>query len=98
LAAVDALGKLNDIAASPALLGALRDPNSHVKWAAINALARLADPSTVSDLIDCLNDTDGPYWEAQRVCDVAAEALERIGTPQAKEAVTQWRFNQANPK
>jgi hypothetical protein len=43
-----------------------------------------------------LNDTDQPYAEpynVKRICDLAAEALEHIGTPEARAAIRIWRVS-----
>ena len=73
----------------------LRDSDNQLRWAAAEALGRIGDEEAVSLLIEQLSDDTGPQWEEKRVCDVVADALESIGTPKAKEAVEQWRKNQA---
>jgi hypothetical protein len=42
-------------------------------------------------LTEHLSDYGGAEWDEQRVGDVAAAALEAIGTPEAMLAVRQWR-------
>jgi HEAT repeat protein len=55
-------------------------------------------PGIVPILRDLLSDTsetvDDIFDTPTRICDVAAEALENIGTPEALEAVRQWREGQ----
>ncbi len=94
LAVVEAVGKLEDDATVPTLVQALEDKDDHVRWAAVIALGRGASVAAVPALSQCLHDTDGPYWEDKRICDVAAEALEHIGTPEARAALAQWRSQQ----
>ncbi|MBL8145938.1 MAG: hypothetical protein JNL34_06095, partial [Anaerolineae bacterium] len=59
--------------------------------AAAESLGRLGDEAAVPKLIEHLNDFGGADWDQQRVCDVAAAALEAIGTQEAAAAVVQWR-------
>ncbi len=94
LAALRAIGKLGYENAVPTLINALDDSSSHIRWMAATALENIASEAAVPALIASLEDYDGPYWEDSKVCDVAARALERIGTPQALDAVAQWRRSQ----
>lgn len=79
-AAIDALEALGESAAAagPALVKALGDPDSFVRWAAARALGRLAgmvDPGTaLPPLIRLLEDADGDVRRS------AAKALEHFGT------------------
>jgi HEAT repeat protein len=84
----NALGKLGE-PGFQALLTALRDTNAGVRSDAAEALGELGDARAVEPLVVLLEDTEDAYWE--RVCDVATEALERIGTPEALAAVAAWR-------
>jgi hypothetical protein len=60
-------------AALPALLAALRDSKTHVRWQAAKALSELHDPQTAPDLINAMEDKDfGVRW-------LAAEALIAMG-------------------
>jgi HEAT repeat protein len=94
IAAIVALSKINDSSAGDPLVKMLRDPDSMVRCFAAGALGQIAYPGAVPNLIMLLHDTDGPYWEEKRVCDVAADALHTIGTPEAARAVTEWRSTQ----
>jgi hypothetical protein len=98
-AAAQALGQLQDTAAVPALISALSDVASEVRGAAAEALGQLQAEEAVPALIDLLADTKRSTQKyrvgARRVYDVAAEALERIGTPEALTALARWRHNQA---
>lgn len=82
---VEALGSLKDEAASPALVKTLSDPEIYVRRAAAIALGEIRDPNTVADLALALNDPDDDVRRA------AAKSLEQFGTPEASEAVKQWR-------
>lgn len=96
LAAVEALTQLDPNAALPDLIRALRDdPSSHVRWAAAIGISAAPEGSPVTELAKSLNDTSGPYWEQKRICDVVAEILNRIGTPEAIKALAKWKQTQA---
>jgi HEAT repeat protein len=90
-AAVVALGQLGDPSVIPDVISALQSDDSVVRWAALETLGKFDDPGTVSTLAEYLSDTSRPDWEDRRLCDVAAEALERIGTDEALDALNQWR-------
>jgi HEAT repeat protein len=78
--------------AVPGLLNALRDADGNVRRAAAWLLGKSGDPRGVPGLIELLPDTGGGMFGiGERVCDIAAEALERIGTPEALKAVERWR-------
>ncbi len=94
IAAIYALGKINDMSAADPLVKMLLDTDSMVRCFAADALGHMAYPGAVPNLIMLLRDTDGPYWEEKRVCDVAADALHTIGTPEAARAVSEWRGTQ----
>ena len=69
----------------------LDDDDFDVRWVTIETLGKIGDPRAIPCLIDKLQDTRKPALEDQRMCDFAAEALEKIGTPEALAAVNQWR-------
>lgn len=80
------------------LIDAMRSPESSVRAAAIYALGQFNDPTLVSLLVDRLTDEDvippvefTELLPDRRVCDVAAEALEQIGSPEAIEALRTWQ-------
>jgi len=78
--------------AVPELLSALSDPDGNVRRGTAWALGQIGDRRAVPFLIELLGDTaGGMFGIGERICDVAAEALERIGTPEALEAIRQWR-------
>ncbi|MBL8147873.1 MAG: HEAT repeat domain-containing protein, partial [Anaerolineae bacterium] len=90
-AAAEALGELRLPVRTEQLIGALDDEDAFVRMAAAESLGRLGDEAAVPKLIEHLNDFGGADWDQQRVCDVAAAALEAIGTQEAAAAVVQWR-------
>ena len=96
LAAVEALGRLRGPGAAQPLALALHDTDNNVRWAAARVLRESADATMVAELIACLDDTSGPYWERQRICDLAALALEHVGSPEALAAVHRWRAARAS--
>ncbi len=95
LAAVEALGKIKHPGTLAPLVAALHDPDKNVRWIAIWSLSQVKDETTIDSLIESLKDTDVPFQQTKRICDLAAETLERIGTTKAKSAVTRWRSHQA---
>ena len=89
-----ALGRTGDPAALPPLIQAAADPNAWVRINAARALADLPlDPAgqqqAVTALTPLLHDTREAI-AGQRVCDVAADVLRTIGTPDARHAVAAW--------
>lgn len=94
-AAVAALRRLGSTAIE-ALTLALFDPDMMLRDGAVRALAALRDPATVPALIEALQDTSevnrvfvfGPV--DKRICDYAANALEKIATHEALTAVREW--------
>jgi HEAT repeat protein len=57
----------------PALRGALKSPNVHIRWEAVRALGEIRDPKTAAALVDMLRDEDtGVRWGAM-------ESLSRMG-------------------
>ncbi len=82
--------------AVPPLLSALDDPDGNVRRGAVWTLGQIGDPRAVPFLISMLEDTAGDMFGiGERVCDAAAEALERIGTPEALAAVRAWHSRRA---
>ncbi|MFC1960546.1 HEAT repeat domain-containing protein [Chloroflexota bacterium] len=77
--------------AVPYLLRALESVNINMRGAAIEALGRIGDPDTISALEKYLSDEARPAVSDQRNCDLAAHALEIIGTPDALKRVLRWR-------
>lgn len=83
------------VAAVPGLIEALQDENIGVRIIVALTLGRIANKRAVNALIQRLSDTEKLYPQSiERVCDYAAEALEKIGTPEALVAVRKWREEQ----
>ncbi|MBN2305043.1 MAG: HEAT repeat domain-containing protein [Anaerolineae bacterium] len=89
------------------LLTLVQDEDTRVRHNAVRGLDRLADPRSVPALIRLLEDETvylshalirilyaSRYALNQRICDIAADALARIGTPEALAAVESWRRKQ----
>jgi HEAT repeat protein len=92
----DILGVIGGLEAVPALLKVLEDKrpwDEHVRLCAVEALGKLGAMSAVSALATCLSDTTMPWdlFSSHRICDIAAVSLQKIGTPEALEALAGWR-------
>lgn len=93
--AAETLGKIGDPATVPHLLWALYgDRDEWARASLIRNLGKIGDPSAIPALAEQLNDTS--WWFDQRICDIAAAALEAIGTPEALDVVGKWRREQEN--
>jgi HEAT repeat protein len=83
------------VAAVPGLVSALSDHDGNVRRGAVWTLGQIGDRRAVKYLVEMLDDLSGDmFGVGGRVCDAAAEALLRIGTPEAREAVARWRETQ----
>jgi HEAT repeat protein len=67
----------------------IRDLRCAVVW----ALGQLGDSSAIPDLIEVMKTDPDP-----RVCDVAVEALQQLGTPPAIVAIQQWHQQDTKSK
>jgi hypothetical protein len=76
--------------AVPELLRALEYAEPTIRHAAARALGLIRPERAVPGLVRLLADRQEGMYFATQVCDEAAAALERIGTPDALEAVTRW--------
>lgn len=92
--AVEALGSIHHPDVLPALYDALQDPFVEVRSAAVEVLGATHNPDVAPYLIDALHDVEVSHHGRKRICDLAAEALQALGTPAAIEAVEQWRADQ----
>lgn len=100
-AAAVVLGRIGDAAAVDDLLDMLRDKNTNVRGEVIRALEQIGDSRAVPHLIGQLLNTETPtvgysVGTGSRICDLAAEALERIGTPEALAAFEKWYREQGS--
>lgn len=91
LATIWALGEIGVIEAVPDLTERLAHENCNIRWFSANSLGKIRDTSAIPGLIKCLEDNEKPLQADRRVSEVAAEALEKIGTPEAIIAVENWR-------
>jgi HEAT repeat protein len=94
IAAIDALGKIKHPSAGDPLVRMLHDADETTRCFAADALGRIGHIGAVPDLIMLLSDTSAPHWDKKRVCDIAAYALNMIGTPEAARAISEWRRSQ----
>lgn len=86
-----AIGGMGHDAIDP-LLGVLKHKDSEVRALAVTLLGEIADPAAVPGLIRALDDEAQP--RRRPISEIAAEALEKVGTPEALEAVAKWRAAQ----
>lgn len=78
---LQALGKVGDESALPAILNAVGDSNSTIRRFAVSALADLGDTRAVDALIGALNDSDTDIRAA------AVTALGKFGDKRAENAL-----------
>jgi HEAT repeat protein len=90
--AATALGYIGSTDGTATLISLLQDMDTEVRIAAILGLGKVGDGSAVAALIPLLDDTR--FDDAGTlVADIVAEALSRIGTPEAFAAVADWKPN-----
>jgi HEAT repeat protein len=82
---IQALGRLGDSSAVPALIASLDDPDPMVRAAAIAALGTIKDRDAVIPLISCLNDKEISIRIG------AAEVLGKLGDKRAVGPLTKIR-------
>jgi len=88
-----ALGDLGDPAAIPVLIEALHDQDTSVAYIAADSLGAIGSNKAVPALMQIMKDCRSPSHHARLHSDrsgmyaVARYALERIGTPEALEAI-----------
>lgn len=93
-AAVDAL-VMHGAAVITAMRNAIKDDNLNRRAGALEVLCRIPAEAAIPELTAALNDIRRPWLSDRRICDLAAGALERIGTPEAMQAVAKWRSENA---
>ncbi len=76
----------------PGLLEALKENSSWIRWASAEALGEIGDKLATTGLIEALNDAEWPVRQS------AANALEKIATPEAIRAVEKWKKGQKGKK
>lgn len=83
--------------AVPGLLRALNDWDGAIRRGTTWALGEIGDTRAVNGLIERLNDQQGNlFGDGARVCDIAAEALAKIGTEDALKALARWKKDQGD--
>lgn len=75
----------------PGLMKLLSSKNVNVRGMAIETMGEIGDPIVAPTLIKLLDDKESPWLSTERICDIAAEALTKINSSEARRAVTQWR-------
>ncbi|GAC1636614.1 MAG: HEAT repeat domain-containing protein [Herpetosiphon sp.] len=76
--AAEALAQIGDGAASGPLIGALRHPNSNVRWSAVRALAEVGDTRTLWALRRVAHEDRGRTSWGESVAETAQVALDRL--------------------
>ena len=76
--AAEALAQIGDGRASGALIGALRHPNSNVRWSVVRALAEVGDTRTLWALRRVAHEDRGKTSWGESVADTAQFALDRL--------------------
>ena len=84
LTVIEAVTKYGEDAVE-GLVAYMQSPDSSVRYAAALALLDINSIAAESALIDALNDSD------KMVAEIAAEALERLNTPNARAALQSWQ-------
>jgi len=76
--AAEALGRIGDGRATGALIQALRNPNSNVRWSAVRALAQIGDFRALLELRRVANEDPGRTSWGESVAGAAHSALDQI--------------------
>jgi hypothetical protein len=85
------LGTLGDKQAIQYLMPLLFDVDVIVRAWTCWALGQLGGKQAIPGLIVCLSDKRRYSYQSRRICDIAARALEEIGTPEALAALAEAR-------
>lgn len=88
---IEALKSIQSDSVTAILIQATYDESPEVRGAAIDALENQYDDEIIRRLIECLGDNTRVNFNRKLVADMAAEALERSGRPEALKAVQEWR-------
>ncbi|MBZ0275584.1 MAG: HEAT repeat domain-containing protein, partial [Anaerolineae bacterium] len=89
-ASATALGQIGVPDVVSGLIEALQDQNQIVRQAAVDAL-EVVGSAAVPALVEKLPDIHYPWRSEWRICDYAADALKRIATRDALDALDTWR-------
>ncbi len=89
--AADALDRFGG-AAVPTFIDLLDHESEDIRVRVVRSLGRHEAATAVTALVKHLDDTAlASLDEEVKVCDAVAEVLEKIGTPEAQQAVAAWR-------
>lgn len=86
------LGLIGSPVALDVLITLTQHPNAWIRINAIQALGEIGDESAIPTLVQILDDDDEPF-KYERICDIAATSLRKIGTPLALAALIEWQRN-----
>ena len=92
--AVEILAQMGRADANKLVLAFTFSTDVEERYAAVAALQHLDGETALPRLIECLDDIDQPDWSMQRICDIAANILENMGSREASTAVKKWRLSQ----
>ncbi len=92
--AVEILAQMQRPDAAALVLAFTHSDDLEARFAAVAALQHLDSKTALPRLIECLDDSDQPDWSMQRICDMAANILENMGSREASTAVKKWRLSQ----
>ncbi|NDJ86501.1 MAG: HEAT repeat domain-containing protein [Chloroflexi bacterium] len=84
------LGEIGHADALPSLIDLIDHPNPWVRINVTYALGEIKDERAIPVLEPLLADTTEPFYN-ERICNIAADALWKIGTPEAQGLVEDWR-------
>jgi HEAT repeat protein len=87
------LGHIGSTAAVGVLMNLSGHQNAWIRINAIQALGDIGDERAIPVLVELLDDDDEPF-QNERICNIAAESLRKIRTPEALAAVIEWQRNQ----
>jgi HEAT repeat protein len=90
-AIAEVFGRIGDENALEALLELTHDANAELRGAAVLALPKVGGAKAVPRLIEMLKDNGRARYEERPICELAAEALQLIGTKPALAALEAWR-------
>lgn len=90
ISAIEALGCIGDERAARLIIGCMEDKDADIRMAAVNALGGIGIREAVPALIRKLRDQEKPIYHDWRVCDAAANVLDRIDFPEADTALVSW--------
>ena len=94
--AIGVLGRVGDMSALPDLVPCLQDEDSDVRAMAVTALGQIGHPASAPYLMRSLSDKHVPRWSKKSISEMAASALEQIGTEEAMSIISRFRQSRQN--